>query len=96
MPLTDMAALYGVTAGYKDVRTVDVSAADFSPPNGACHIYASGAGDIVYRAQDGAVDATFTIASGGGLIRLGDSLPIMIAVVRTAGTTATGIQAGLL
>ena len=86
----------GALPGYRRTESVDVSAADYEPEEGACHIYASGDGDVVYRALTASADSTATIPSGGGMVRLGDSMPIIIVAVRTAGTTATGIVAGIL
>ena len=97
--MPDWNRTYGVGPGYRDVVTVDLTSGDYTAPNGACHVYAAGtAGQTVaYRTLGGTADQTYTIPTGGtGVIRMGDSLPVMIAIVRQTGTNATTVQAGLL
>ena len=69
------------------VRVVDVSAGDviFSPPMKS--LLVQGGGNIVLRAADDHVDVAIPNVVAGQI------LPIRIAIIRKAGTTATNMFA---
>ena len=87
-----------VSTGYWDVASVDLALGDFEHDTGSFHVYASGAGSIKYRMidDDDATIRTAVIPAGGGIIRFGDSLPIMVSEIFATDTTATGILVGIL
>ena len=88
MPPVDVSKLYGsVPIGpLRDKRVVDISAGDFTEDGGfVCQ--ANAAGDLTYRAFEGAQDQTEALAAGD-TVNLG-GLMVLLKAVRASATVGS-------
>ena len=94
----------GLLTGYRDIQAISFPAAtpenldgDFFHEAGGFAVYAKSAGDIIVRGVGGQADLTFTFGNDGGMVRFGDSAPLICSVIRQTGTTVNtvDIQIGL-
>ena len=77
----------GIGPGYKDKRTIDISADDYRNDEGFA-VQAVDAGDLTYRTLAGNADQTETLVAGATLAGPGDGL-VLCRIVR--GGVANGV-----
>ena len=95
MPESRDYTLYAGPLGpYRDVRAVDISAADYERAGGFT-VQVTAAGSLTYRTLLGDADETTEGLSAGDSITGPGGIPVMIRAVRSS-STITGILAGIL